>query len=83
MNIESVLVLTNIASAETTRGEEVILPGAHSDIGGGYKRYEEEDIYMSDRIFMMLMNTKQERENVEATSLYKNCWMEDGCLLIG
>ena len=43
--------LTNIASAETTRGEEVILPGAHSDIGGGYKRYEEEYIYMSDRIF--------------------------------
>nr|WP_315554715.1 DUF2235 domain-containing protein [Segatella oris] len=43
--------LTNIASAETARGEEIILPGAHSDIGGGYKRYEEEYIYMSDGVF--------------------------------
>ncbi len=36
--------LTNIHSAGK-RGREVILPGAHSDIGGGYCRFEKEIMY--------------------------------------
>lgn len=37
--------LTNIASADR-KGTEVILPGAHSDIGGGYVQEEKEYLYM-------------------------------------
>jgi hypothetical protein len=42
--------LTDITSA-SKKGKEIILPGAHSDIGGGYKYQEVENIYMSDPIF--------------------------------
>lgn len=42
--------LTDISSA-LGKGREIILPGAHSDIGGGYKHQEEENIYMSDLLF--------------------------------
>lgn len=37
--------LTNIASAGE-KGTEIILPGAHSDIGGGYAQEEHEYLYM-------------------------------------
>lgn len=37
--------LTNIASAGE-KGTEIILPGAHSDIGGGYSKEEHEYLYM-------------------------------------
>lgn len=37
--------LTNIASAGK-KGTEIILPGAHSDIGGGYAQEEHEYLYM-------------------------------------
>ncbi|ATV55628.1 hypothetical protein CTM53_11535 [Prevotella intermedia] len=36
--------LTDISSAGN-RGREIILPGAHSDIGGGYRDIEEEKMY--------------------------------------
>lgn len=38
--------LTDITSART-RGTEIILPGAHSDVGGGYKEVEFEKYFMS------------------------------------
>lgn len=39
--------LTNIASAGE-KGTEIILPGAHSDIGGGYSKEEHEYLYMGE-----------------------------------
>ena len=39
--------LTNIASAGE-KGTEIILPGAHSDIGGGYAQEEHEYLYMGE-----------------------------------
>lgn len=39
--------LTNIASAGE-KGTEIILPGAHSDIGGGYSKEEHEFLYMGE-----------------------------------
>ena len=39
--------LTNIASAGK-KGTEIILPGAHSDIGGGYSKEEHEYLYMGE-----------------------------------
>ena len=39
--------LTNIASAGK-KGTEIILPGAHSDIGGGYSKEEHEFLYMGE-----------------------------------
>ena len=37
--------LTNIKSADN-RGIEIYLPGAHSDVGGGYHQTEKENLYI-------------------------------------
>lgn len=43
----ALFALTDITSART-RGTEIILPGAHSDVGGGNKEVEFEKYFMSD-----------------------------------
>lgn len=64
--------LTNISSAEN-RGKEIILPGAHSDIGGGYLPTEKEEIMMSGSTY----GPRQCRGYLSFKELHDEKWISE------
>ena len=64
--------LTNINSAGK-KGKEIILPGAHSDIGGGYMEEETEPIMMYGRTY----GDRQCRGYLSFKGLHDGKWISD------
>ena len=63
--------LTTIKSADSNASKELVIPGAHSDIGGGYMQPEAENILMSGYD----IGDRKCRGYKSLQQLYDECWL--------